>query len=149
MKKMQVSTEKGQVLVIIILALAGLMGFVALAIDGGMIYSDRRTAQNVADAAAYAGAAEIAKAVKLYSTSNFSCTAVASRPEWPQAYYNAVDRAADNDYVIEIGHDNNNGVLLTCADGSTDHVLVEVRITQQTQTNFMQMFYSGFARRSK
>lgn len=48
--------EKGQALVFIVIALVGLLGFTALAIDGGMAFSNRRHAQNSADAAALAGA---------------------------------------------------------------------------------------------
>lgn len=48
--------EKGQVMVFLAVALVGLLGFTALAIDVGMIFSDRRYAQNVADASALAGA---------------------------------------------------------------------------------------------
>src|ERR1035437_3974378 len=44
--------EKGQALVLIALAIMGLFGMVALAIDGGMAFSDRRQAQNAADAGA-------------------------------------------------------------------------------------------------
>jgi len=49
-------TEKGQALVIIALALVVLFGFAALAVDGSMVFSDRRHAQNAADTAALAGA---------------------------------------------------------------------------------------------
>jgi hypothetical protein len=56
MKEKTFQYERGQVLVIIALALVGLLAFTALAIDGGMVYSDRRHAQNAADAAALAGA---------------------------------------------------------------------------------------------
>jgi hypothetical protein len=48
--------EHGQILIIIALALIALLGFTSLAIDGGMVYSDRRQAQNAADAASLAGA---------------------------------------------------------------------------------------------
>lgn len=44
--------EKGQALVLILLAIAAVFGFAALAIDGGMLLLDRRNAQNAADAAA-------------------------------------------------------------------------------------------------
>lgn len=50
------SSEHGQALVLIVLAMVALLGFTALAIDGGMLYSDRRAAQNAADAAAMTGA---------------------------------------------------------------------------------------------
>src|SRR5215216_267206 len=49
-------SEKGQALVLIALAAVGLFAFTALAIDGGMVFSDRRHAQNAADTAALAAA---------------------------------------------------------------------------------------------
>jgi hypothetical protein len=49
-------SESGQVFLILVLVLFGLIGFTALAIDGGMIYSERRRAQNAADAGALAAA---------------------------------------------------------------------------------------------
>ena len=48
--------EKGQALVLIILAIFGIFGFAALGVDVGHIYSERRTAQNAADSAALAAA---------------------------------------------------------------------------------------------
>jgi uncharacterized membrane protein len=50
------STEKGQALVLIVLAIVGLLGFAALALDGGMLLSERRRAQNAADAGVLAAA---------------------------------------------------------------------------------------------
>jgi Flp pilus assembly protein TadG len=49
-------SEKGQALILIALAAIGLFGFTALAIDGSRKFSDRRHAQNAADAAALAAA---------------------------------------------------------------------------------------------
>jgi hypothetical protein len=48
--------ERGQALVIIALAVVGLFGFSALAIDGSRVFSDRRNAQNAADTAALSAA---------------------------------------------------------------------------------------------
>ena len=48
--------EKGQAIIIIAFAIVVLVGFAALAIDGGRVLSDRRHAQNAADTAAYAAA---------------------------------------------------------------------------------------------
>ena len=50
------SSEKGQALILIAFAAIGLFAFAALAIDGSMLFSDRRHAQNSADSAALAGA---------------------------------------------------------------------------------------------
>jgi len=52
----QKRSETGQALVLIALAAVGLFGFAALSIDGGMVFSDRRHAQNAADTAALAAA---------------------------------------------------------------------------------------------
>ncbi len=53
------SSEKGQAIVLLMLGLVVLFGFTAMAIDGGMVYSQRRSAQNSADAAALAGALQM------------------------------------------------------------------------------------------
>lgn len=50
------SQERGQALILIALAVVGLFGFSALAIDGSRVFSDRRNAQNAADTAALAAA---------------------------------------------------------------------------------------------
>jgi hypothetical protein len=52
-------SERGQALVLFVLALGVLLGFTAMAIDVGMVYRDRRHLQNTADAAALAGVAEL------------------------------------------------------------------------------------------
>jgi len=55
MKKIRFQ-ENGQALIIIALAAVVLFGFAALAIDGSMVFSDKRHAQNAADTAAVAAA---------------------------------------------------------------------------------------------
>jgi Flp pilus assembly protein TadG len=54
--KKRTSTEKGQVIVLLVLGLVGLLALTALAIDGGNAFSDRRNAQNAADNAVVAAA---------------------------------------------------------------------------------------------
>ncbi len=50
------TSEKGQALVLIVLAAVGLFAFAALAIDGSAVFSDRRHSQNASDTAAFAAA---------------------------------------------------------------------------------------------
>lgn len=45
-------SERGQAIILIALAIVGLIGLTALAVDGGNIYAERRRAQNTADASA-------------------------------------------------------------------------------------------------
>jgi len=53
------SSERGQAAVLLALAFVILLASVGLAIDGGIVYTERRRAQNAADAAAMAGALAI------------------------------------------------------------------------------------------
>jgi len=59
-------SQSGQVLVIIVFMILGIFGFAALAIDGGMLYAERRRAQNAADAGALAAALAKVQGVHLY-----------------------------------------------------------------------------------
>jgi Putative Flp pilus-assembly TadE/G-like len=52
----------GQVMVFFAVSLVGLLALVALVIDGGYLYVQRRTAQMAADAAALAGTSELSRA---------------------------------------------------------------------------------------
>lgn len=47
-------SERGQAIVLIVVALIGLLAITGLVVDGGMAYADRRQAQNAADSAALA-----------------------------------------------------------------------------------------------
>ena len=54
--KLKLKSESGQAIVLLTLGLVMLIAFVSLAVDGGIYYSDRRTAQGVADAAVLSAA---------------------------------------------------------------------------------------------
>ncbi len=51
--------DGGQALVVFVLALTVILGFVAMTVDLGLFYEDRRHLQNTADAAALAGVVEL------------------------------------------------------------------------------------------
>lgn len=60
MKRQRVNTdERGQMLILFVFGLAALMGIVALTIDVGLAYVNRREMMNAADAAVLAGAARL------------------------------------------------------------------------------------------
>ena len=65
--------KRGQALIIIALALVGIVGMVALVVDGGRVFLDRRSAQNAADAAALASAL-----VRINGSGDWVGTAIAS-----------------------------------------------------------------------
>src|SRR5207247_8334848 len=51
--------ESGQALVVAVLAMTAMIGMVAMTVDVGMLFHDRRHYQNSADAIALAGVAEL------------------------------------------------------------------------------------------
>ena len=73
------SDERGATLVWVLLAMVALLSMMALALDGGYAYAQRRRMQNAADAAAIAGArmrglggsdTQVGSAVNQYATAN-------------------------------------------------------------------------------
>jgi uncharacterized membrane protein len=55
--------DEGQVLVMVALMMVGVVSVMGLVSDGGLVFAQRRDLQNVADAAAAAGAMQIDEAV--------------------------------------------------------------------------------------
>ena len=82
---MKKSMQRGQALILVALAIVGLVGFTALAVDGGHVFSDRRHSQNASDTAAYAAALALVRD---------------PAGNWKQA---GIDRAGDNGYSASDG----------------------------------------------
>ena len=116
--------EHGQAIILIALAMVVLLGFTALAIDGGMLYSDRRHAQNAADAAALSGALQ-----KANNQSN-------------DVILNAI-------YASASGNGYSGSQVSGAVSGpfqdpiSGKYYLVTAEITATTKANFAQFVYKG------
>ena len=125
MKK--INSQKGQALILIALAMVGLVGFIALAVDGGRVLSDRRHAQNAADTSVLAAAlkkvkggtsVEVKNAGKNRATSNGYTTGT-------------------NGAIVEVNFCNESGVTcqgLPAGADSADYI--RVRITSIVATTF-------------
>ena len=141
--------EKGQVMVLLVLAVVGLMGFAALAIDGGMAYSDRRHAQNVADASSLAGGSAAAMWLEGNGITyeNFTCSGVAGALS--DAKKAARNRAGGNNgFEIEEGLQNHHGVQIECTNFFNDvyferYIDITVEITSETKTALVHLVYDG------
>lgn len=79
--------ERGQIIVILALSMVALIGFAALALDGSMIYNERRQDQNTADSASLAGAGAVANYLKNVPSGALIC----GKPEGTQATILAVN----------------------------------------------------------
>src|SRR5512135_115054 len=92
------ASEKDQIIVIFAIALTALLAFTALAIDGGMIFADRRQSQSVADTASLAGAGAAAQYLddNGVTYTGFSCSNPKVINAINVAYSAALNRATIN-----------------------------------------------------
>lgn len=119
------SSEKGQALILITFGIIALIGFTALAVDGGRALEDRRHAQNAADTAALAAALAKVKGEN-YLT-----------PALNIAANNGYDNDADS--IVEVKLCSDSGV--TCAGVPSDKrsEYIHIKITSTIPTTFMRV----------
>ncbi len=138
--------ENGQVMILLVLGFVGLLGFAALAIDIGMLYSDRRIAQNAADAAALAGAGRAGQQLKTLFVDDWDCGSGFNAAK-SDAKDTAIEQALFNQFVITrtLGI-TENVVTVACSTGgsaSDNYLDVRVRIDKQTPSTFSHMIFGG------
>ena len=159
--------EKGQIIILLAVSLVVVMVVAALAVDGGMIYSERRFAQNAADSAGFAGGGAVLNSGKLDAamscpaissyntgTGNFNqsdnMVAIAVMAAQSRASANNISSLPYlgyrvNDVVKEdYGLDENQGIYVECYDNDNVKVFdVIVRVTSQVSTAFAHLIYPG------
>jgi Flp pilus assembly protein TadG len=147
------NSEKGQAIVYLVVGLVVFLGFVALAIDGGMALADRRHSQNGADAASLAGGAEAALRLETLGidSSNWSCGAVSVAET--DAEHTSITRAAANKFTITdtVGIDHNyvdakcSSTTYHAKDGTVwfvdNYIDVTTEISATTPSNFLQLVF--------
>jgi len=165
----QRKSEKGQILVLLVLAIIGLLGMTALALDGSMIYADRRFTQSVVDSASLAGGNEIKE---YFGTMNVtdaeldSCADAQFKTAATLAINEAIARAREHypeieNFTLGEGQISLSGTEFTINSGAIDlggHVfsvtcnlsqkslIVNVALTSQTNTAFIQVISPVIAR---
>jgi hypothetical protein len=150
--------ESGQAIVMLVVALVVLLGFLALAIDGGMAYSDRRHAQNAADASALAGGGSAALSLENsyyyyngYNNGGWSCSHSKVLEAEEAAREAAIARASSNSFGIDDDIADLHGVTTNCENfynGAWNERYIEVTtyISNTTETHFAQLIYNGDVR---
>jgi len=137
--------ERGQVLVLLVLGVVVLLGFTALAVDGSMIYADRRFFQSVADSSALAGGREAARLANENDimSSTLNCNSSLVKTTIKNGVLNVAQTfAASNNVSIDQNLNNNNGVEMVCDQA---HGLLKVRVvvTHETKTAFAHFVFVG------
>lgn len=143
-------SESGQIMILLVLAIVGIFAFAALAIDGAMVYSDRRIAKNAADASALAGAGNAGQALKNTFVEFWNCGEIIDEgsPRWTNAITASVNLASENDFTIQGVYltnypDSDSAVAIDCYDDTEHYLDVFVKITSQTPTSFAHFFFDG------
>ncbi|MDR3739537.1 MAG: Tad domain-containing protein [Terracidiphilus sp.] len=125
---MRFHDEDGQMLVITAVSLIGLMGFVALAVDVGLLFRARRNMQIAADAGAMAGATQL-----FYGPNSTAQVRAAARAA---ATLNGVDYSVSGNSVL-VDVPPVDGPNTGCAS------CVEVRVGSPAQTFFAGLITGG------
>ena len=155
MTKNYLSSEKGQSIVLLALAFVALLGFTALAVDGGLVYANRRDMQNAADASSLAGGSAAALYMENHAVSygEWDCNdaeviaAQNSSPSGAKAI--AINQAAANDYLLDDDDSDDHGVFTGCVQSYDNGAWIEkfidvrTRITSDTRTAFAHLIYNG------
>jgi hypothetical protein len=150
--------ESGQIIVLLAISLLVLIIVSALAVDGGMIYSERRYVQNAADAASLAGGGavlnymeSVTDGIRNVTKTTFSC----SDSLINRAKSEAISVAGINNFSIPYlgkivdgvvttydGHDinENHGVVIVC-NSNKKFIDTEVRITSSISTAFAHLIF--------
>ena len=130
------SSEKGQALILIILAIVVIFGFAALAVDGGRIYSERRRAQAAADSAAL-GAAYEAASGKKHSTARAKALLLAEYNGFQNTTGPDGLPVKDADVLVEYNNPPVSGPY------KGDILYHQVLITERVDPIFSQLLYGG------
>jgi uncharacterized membrane protein len=109
--------EAGQVIVLVALMLTGLVAVVGLAVDGGIVFAQRRDLQNLADAAALAGAMQLDEQ--------------AYRESGAVTLDEAAAEQIATEYLTDVGD-----LTYTVAASETG---VEVQVSRQAGTSFLRV----------
>lgn len=130
-----VREEKGSAMILTVIAMVALMGFAALAIDGGKLYSRHTRLQDIADSCALAGCMELITAEG--SNTEKKNDAVQKVEKYAEKHGLTVD--SQNGYTLQVSHGDDESGTLTVSfpDGIRK---TRVDIDMQTDLMFARVF---------
>ena len=137
--KSKILAERGQALILIALAAIGLVAITALAIDGSAKYSDRRHAQNAADASALAASLKKTDLLKDPSVTESDCSTASGFTNTSfclDVIDAAWDRATENGYDGLLKNDVDVYSPPISGPYASNHNYVQVIITSRVNTFF-------------
>lgn len=132
-------TQSGQVLVLLILGMVGMLGFTALAIDGGLVFAERRRAQNAADTSALAAALADINGDNLHVAALNRLASNGYNTTWgpcsPAGYDCTAGTATD--WTVQVSSPPRSGEFAGLAN------YIQVEVTSTVNTSFVHFVYDG------
>jgi len=148
------SSENGQMVLLLMLILLVLLALTALAVDGGMVYSNRSFLQSAADSVSLAAADKITRELnvenstgsKLFTYENFSCSNSQVQAAVSQAIAEARLRASASNILLDGDISDGHGVEVICNENSNRNgqdktIDVLVKMVSVTDTAFAHLVY--------
>jgi hypothetical protein len=120
-------SESGQALYLLVVGIVSLIGFTALAIDGGRLYSERRTIQGVSDTAAFTGAMFLGRSANIDEAMKTYAVAAADQIAQENGYDDADVDVSVTTTVEEVGY----------------YYHVTTQITSEIDPTFAQLIFDG------
>jgi hypothetical protein len=133
-------SEKGQAIVFLVIGLVVFLGFVAMAIDGGMALADRRHVQNSADAGSLAGGGNAALSLEEndITNKNWDCSSEAISDAEGIAITTATSRTLEN---VDIDSSLGEEIFVDAVCSNDEYIDVTVDVTATTPSNFLQLIF--------
>ncbi len=138
------STQRGQAIVLVVIAMIALLALMGLAVDGGRQYTARRQAQNAADAAALAGTRELAQKVATCQVSSGATDSAVAQAVLAMISANGLTPilpgGSSGDTVVQANYvDPNGNILQGVGFGSipANAAGVQVSLTYSQTTTFL------------
>lgn len=120
-------SENGQALYLLVIGIISLIGFTALAIDGGRLYSERRVIQGVSDTAAFTGAVFLGRGGSIDESMKTYAIAAADQIAVENGYDDADANVSVTTTVTEVGY----------------YYHVTTQITSEIDPTFAQLIFNG------
>lgn len=128
--------EKGQIIVILAIALVAILGITALALDGSLVLNDRRDDQSLADSAALASASAAVQILKDYPPNQFYCGSILANNATTAAILAGKGYAVSEGITLVEG-DSVNGISVTCGVKSYRTFLdIKITVSSTRETTF-------------
>ncbi len=146
------TSENGQILVFLAFTVFILVGFAAAAaLDGGMIYSDRRHSQNSSDASSLAGGSAAGLILDQLEYDSFTCGHSVVTTARNAAQAAAIARGTSNNFTLSATSSSDPGeneVAVECTvnnSGSFPEKFLDIKtkISSTVTTAFMQLAFKG------